>query len=492
MIAPISIPPGVAKNGTEYQNAGRWYDANLVRWFEGTLRPVGGWVKLLSSQQDGPVRAALSWRQNDYLPRLAVATPSKLYVYATGSIYDITPAGLTAGRSDSFAGYGFGYGDFGEGDYGESQWQTAPLQATTWSLDTWGENLVACSTTDGKLYVWENAVLTDATQITNSPENCLGLIVTPERHLVALGADGDNTQIAWSTAEDNTVWTPTSTNSAGSIRLQTTSRIMLAKRVRSVTLILTETDLHAMTYIGQPFIYRTEKIGGFCGAISPNSAEVVEGGLIWMGHSSFYAFDGAVRAIPCDVSDYVFSDLNRSQAVKITTGHNSRFGELWWFYPSAESTENDRYVVWNYRENHWSVGQLARTCWVDAGVYDNPIAGDPDGYLYEHENGWTADGTPIEGDRYAHSGPVEIGAGAAIMHAKQILPDEKTHGSVQFSMRSRFTPNGSETSHGPFTVDHYTDCRVTGRQIALDVEGTADEDWRLGRVRLDASPGGAR
>lgn len=492
MFAPINIPPGVSRNGTEYQNLGRWYDADLVRWYEGTMRPIGGWSKAIETQMEGPPRGILAWRDNSYQERLAMGTPNGLYVYTGDSLIDITPAGLAMGLPDSFIGTGYGYGVYSNGDYSEDQTSTHALDASTWSFDTWGEYLIACCSTDGKIYEWQNNVGDDAEVVANAPEDCAGVVVTPERILVAYGADGNRKLIKWSTTEDNTVWTPSATNSAGELQLQTSGRILLGKRVRGQTAFLTETELHVMNFIGQPFIFSVEKVGSFCGIIGPQAGEVVEAGLVWMGHNGFFAYDGTLKNIPCEVADYVFGDINRAQVAKVACGHNSTFGEVWWFYPSADSVEVDRYVLWNYRENHWAIGSLARTCWADSGVFQYPMATSVDGYLYEHENGWTDDGEPILSGRYAHSGPVEIGSGGQIMHASQILPDEKTQGQVQFSMRARLTPNGTETSHGPFTVAPYTDCRVTGRHVALDVEGAADADWRVGRLRLDAVPGGRR
>lgn len=456
------------------------------------MRPVGGWVKLVNSPVTGVPRGMLAWRQNDFESRLAIGTQSKLYVYSGGSVYDITPSGIATGRLNSFSGYGYGYGTYNNGDYGESQVQSISLQATTWSLDTWGQNLIACNVTDGKIYTWNNSPSSPATQLTNAPTDCAGIIVTPERHLVAYGAGGVGKKVAWCSSEDNTDWTATATNSAGELQLQTDGRILAAERVRGQIALLTETELHMMQYIGLPYVYSVQKVGSFCGLIGPKASKAIEGGMVWMSHNNFFVFDGTLRPIPCDVSDHVFGDINRVQAAKIAAGHNSKYGEVWWFYPSAASDEVDRYVMWNYRENHWSVGTLARTSWVDSGVYPYPIASDVNGYLYEHENGWTAAGSPLTTQRYAKSGPVEISNGDTIMHVRQILPDENSQGKVHFSCRIRYTPNGSETTYGPFTVAPYTDARLSGRQVALDVTGQADEDWRLGRVRLDAVAGGGR
>jgi hypothetical protein len=192
------------------------------------------------------------------------------------------------------------------------------------------------------------------------------------------------------------------------------------------------------------------------------------------------------------VQDYVFSDLNKVQSAKIYAGANTAFGEVWWFYPSANSTENDRYVIYNYREGHWSKGQLSRTAWTGSGVFEYPLATGANGYLYDHEFGWTADGSPLLATRYALAGPTEIGNGDQIIHADQLLPDEKTQGQTTITFKTRFTPEGTEQTFGPYSLTPYTDVRFTGRQVSLQVNGNADADWRVGVIRVDGKPGGKR
>jgi hypothetical protein len=226
--------------------------------------------------------------------------------------------------------------------------------------------------------------------------------------------------------------------------------------------------------------------------IGPQAVAVIEGGAVWMSDKSFFLFNGQLQPLPCSVGDYVFTDINLDQVAKIYSGHNSAFGEVWWFYPSADSNECDRYIIWNYRENHWAIGALARTCWTDSGVFTNPLAVGTDGYLYEHENGWTDNGTPITSTRYAESGPVELSTGDRFMAVRQILPDEKSQGQVKLTFYTKPTPESSSTTYGPYTMQPYTNARFTGRQVAMRVVGNADADWRVGTIRLDAVPGSGR
>lgn len=433
-----------------------------------------------------------TWRDNSQNRWCGIGSPSHLYAYNGGTLYDITPLGLTAGRDDSFAGVGFGFGPYGSGSYGVPPNVTTIIDATTWSFDNWGQYLVACSSSDGKLYQWNVDRTLKAVAVVNAPVSCTGLIVTAERYMVALGASGDPRAVAWSDQEDNTTWTPSALNTAGDLRIQTNGRIRTARRVRSQVVIWTDTDLHAMNYLGPPLVYGIERVGGFCGIASQNAVSIIEAGAVWMSASSFFIYDGALRDIPCDVADYVFGDFNQVQRAKVYAGHNSQFAEVWWFYCSAASDEVDRYVSWNYRENHWSIGSLPRTSWASSGVFDFPMAISTSGYIYEQENGWTDDGAPLAATRFLRSGPVEIADGDRIMSVSQIVPDERTSGQVNLTLQARFTPEGTQYTAGPFTVAPYTDARFSGRQVSLEIDGVSDADWRVGTIRLDAISGGRR
>jgi len=343
-LIPLAIPPGVFRNGTELQSTGRWYDANLVRWTEGAMEPVGGWEARAISPLTGKARSLLTWKTNGNVRLMAIGTSSKLYaVTQSNTLVDITPTGFTAGSDDASTGAGYGIGTYGGGYYGTPRPDSGSVTpATTWSLDTWGEYLVGCSTSDGKLYEWQldYATPTKAQQILNSPTNCIGTLVTAERSMFALGAGGDGRKVAWSDLEDNTVWTAASTNLAGSQILQTSGRIITAKRVRGQNLILTDIDAHVGTYVGQPFVYQFEIAGRACGAASANCVAVLDNMAVWMGQKGFHIYDGYVKPLPCEVYDYVFNNINTNQLSKVYAVNNAQFNEVWWFYPSAASNEN--------------------------------------------------------------------------------------------------------------------------------------------------------
>jgi len=488
---PLTLPPGLYKNGTAYQSKGRWHDANLVRWCEGTLRPVGGWRKKSNSQVSGIPRAILAWRDNNANRNIAIGTPSKLYYMSeTGNLTDITPTTFTVGDTNSTIKLGYGNGAYGSYAYGVRRPDNEAITpATTWSLDTWGQNLVACSSKDGKLLQWSLNIANNAAAITNAPTGCAGLVVTDQRILFALAPGGNVRKVAWSDQEDNTTWTAADTNQAGDIELQTSGAIQCAKRARGEVVIWTDMDVHVASYIGPPFVYGFQRIASGCGVIAKCAAAAIEGGAVWMSQSGFWLYDGSVRSVPCDVEDYVFSNMNTTQAAKISAFHNSDWAEVWWLYPSASSNEIDSYVAWNYRENHWTIGTLTRTCGVERGAFEFPMMMGSDRYVYEHEVGYDYDGGMV----YAETGPLEIGNGERVVCARQLIPDEKMVGAVRVAFKGRFTPNGDEQTYGPYTVDDgYTDVRFTARQIAFRVEGVELGDWRVGNFRLDVVAGGER
>lgn len=490
MLVKLAIPPGVYRNGTDYQSAGRWHDASLVRWTDGTMQPIGGWLSRVTLT-DQPIRGAVAWRDLSGDRRIAAGTFEGLFVSnESGTVTDITPAGFTAGTKDAGANLGYGGGFYGTGAYGIARPDIGTTgEAAVWSLDTWGEYLVACCAADGDLLEWQLDVGLDAAAISGAPTGNLGLVVTEERFLFALGAGGNPRKVQWSDREDNTVWTPAATNEAGDIELQTSGQIMLGIRTRGQTLILTDNDAHTATYQGPPFVYGFERVGSSCGAISRLCAVSIDAGVFWMGSRGFFQYaGGAVREIPCDVADYVFSDINRTQRSKIAAVANAQFSEIWWFYPGGDSLENDSYVAFNYREGHWSIGTIARTSGVDQGVFTTPIWFGADGKAYNHEIGYAYDGA----DPYAESGPFEIGEGDRVLAAVSLVPDEKTQGQVTATFKSRFHPNDTERSYGPYSLANPTDVRFSARQAVIRVTGAANEAWRWGVPRLDVVAGGRR
>jgi len=488
----LDLPAGVYRNGTDLQAQGRWRDSNLVRWHDNTLQPIGGWRTRSDTASAGQIRGIHAWVTNGADRWIAAGSYNKLYVYnAAGTQFDITPVGLTAGTENADQSVGFGTGFYGKEGYGIArQEMSGTTPAATWAMESWGQNLVACSSADGKIYEWQLATGTPAAAVSNAPTGCRSVLVTEERFLMALGAGGNPRLVQWSDRENNTVWTAAATNEAGSLELQTSGVIECGVRVQNQALILTNIDAHVATYSGPPYVYGIERVGTACGIISNNAIAVVDAGAVWMGGKSFFTYTGgAVSELNCDVSDYVFSDINVSQISKVYAVANATFGEIWWFYPSSSSNENDRYVSYNYNDNTWAIGKISRTAGVDAGVYRLPIiASGLNKKLYEHEIGFNYDGV----EPFAESGPILIGNGESVMSVTQMIPDEKTQGQVDATFKTRFYPNDVERTYGPYSMSNPTSLRFTGRQVRIRVEGATSTDWRVGINRLEVVAGGRR
>lgn len=504
-LIPLKPPPGAWRNGTRYEAKGRWFDVNLVRWLNGRLRPIGGWQKFVSSPTATPVRGGIAWRANNQSRWLALGSADKLYAHDGGQLVDITPTGFSADRVDSLFGLGWGAGDYGKAAYGTARTSSGIiLEAATWSFDTFGELLLGVSSGDGKLYEWDPADFNVtppgqvATVVSNAPTNNAAVLVTEERHVVCLGAGGNPRKVQWSDQENRTVWTPSATNTAGDLDVVTPGRLVRGVRFRNESLLFTDADLHLMRYVGPPFVYGIEQVGDANGLVGPNAVITLDDRVIWMGENSFWTYDGVVRQVPCEISEYVFRDINVMQGAKVYAGHNGEFGEVWWFYPSANSVENNRYVIWNYRENWWSYGQLARTTWVDKDVWPYAVAAAPDGNLYQHEQGWTDNGVTRVGQVYAESGALQLGNGERFMEVRQLIPDgcPNVPSCTQASFKLRRTPMDDVfRTAGPYTFDTdegYTHARFAGRQVEMRIEATRDEPFNFGEMRADVRPGSGR
>lgn len=493
-LIPLDIPAGVYKNGTDLEGQGRWQDASLVRWKDNTLRPVGGWNTRVAEAipASTQARGMHAWESNGGTRYYAMGCHNKAFV-GTGNntITDITPSTFTAGDVHPTLQTGYGAGAFGEGPYGTERSNYGSYEeVNTWAFDNFGELLVACAYSDGKLLEWDLNPSNNLSAITNAPTNNLGLVVTEERIIFALGASGNPRLIKWCDVEDRTAWTASASNQAGDIELQTSGQIMQGLRTRGQVLILTDIDAHIARYSGPPFVYGFQRVGTACGAISRKVAVDTDAGAFWMGHNGFFRFDGnVVQEIPCSVHDHVFGELQDRTKSKAWCFSNVEHGEVWWFYQSTAqsqtSGEIDKYVVYNYDENWWSIGELSRTSGIPRGVFLHPFMMSGRA-LYEHE---ATDGAT---NMFAETGPIQLGSGDNIMHVTQFIGDERSKGDVQVKFKSRFYPNGDETEHGPFDPATPTGVRVTGRQIKMRIEPDDGSNFRVGIMRLDAQQGGKR
>jgi len=306
-LTALKIPPGVWRNGTQYQGKGRWKQSQLVRFTEGTKQPVGGWQTVQAGGADisftGVCRKLLGWSFGQ-APTLAIGTNSHLYTFVQGALTDRTPASFTPGGVDTEIATGqFGSGAWGAGNYGEGDpAQSAQTEAGSWQLDTFGNQLVGVHNIDGNLVTWDTggglAVKPTATS-GSVPVSNVGVVVTPERFVVCLGAGGDDRLLQWGDRESLVKWDPIEAgSSAGDYPLAGQGKLMTGARGKNETLIWTDQDLWAMQFIGGALVYSVKQIGTKCGIISRHAKAVVDGRAIWMGQRGFFAYDGFVKSLP--------------------------------------------------------------------------------------------------------------------------------------------------------------------------------------------------
>jgi hypothetical protein len=518
-LIPIKMPPGIFNNGTAYESSGRWITGNLVRWENGRVKPIGGWQNIgQTTPLSGVARGGIAFTNDHGFPFILIGTNSHLYVGQGGSgLYtDATPSipapPLAVGRVDSILGAGYGAGPYGREVYGRMRTVgTLQLSAATWQFDTFGNTAVMVLNSDRRIIQFDPSE--DTFVVPAGSPTCVGVFTTNEDFLLAVGAgfgdvliSGSGRNIAWPSIGTTTDWTPTDINSAGDINLQTNGIALTGTRVGLQNLVWTTTDVHLVNYVGQPAIYAPIRIGTACGLIGPRAWVVAATGAgageaaYWMSPSGFYQYNGAVIPMPCDVQDLLWRDINFAQAAKIYASTNSRFHEVIWFYPSVASLECDRYVIYNYKDNIWYYGDLARTTYIDRGAIPQPLGVDPGGIVYRHEVGYLDDGHSRTGRIFVQSAPFEIGNGDRVVYSNMMLIDgsglfQVAQPVLSMTTRSRPNPLGplvDKVVPMELTPEGYTPCRFSGRQIALRFDQLQDVDWSLGKIRLDVVGGSKR
>ncbi len=411
---------------------------------------------------------------------------------------------LNPGDQSSVFDFGWGTGVWDS----SGTWNTPPsgdgieVDARTWQFDTFGEDLIA-AVKGQPLIQWDassgvatRAVFINDTTTSDSacPNTVTGVVSSsPDRHLVALGAD-DPMTVQFASQETTNTWTAAATNTAGSQKLTGGSKIIGAKRTRGQILIWTDTTLHSMTFRGPPYTFGFRELATGSGLVGPNAVVEVGGVVYWMGINQFFRFDGSVKPLIGPVSNHVFSNFNTVQSEKVVAGLNKEHSEIFFFYPSSSSTENNQYAKYNFRENVWDIGTMDRTAWTDASTFPNNIGASSSGYLYNHEIGENDDGAPMSS--FITSADMDIGDGQEVMFIDRALPDLTVTGEANITFKTRKDAMGSFTEKGPFEVTPTTskiNPRVRGRQLAIKVSSnTSNAAWRLGNTRVDMKKDGER
>jgi len=398
---------------------------------------------------------------------------------------------------------------------------------TNWTHDNFGEDLLL-NVKNGGIYYWDRTAGTAARAVELS--SLTGSILAPtvakqimvsdqSRHVIAFGCDGEGsigTQdpllIRFGSQESLLDFQTRAENTAGELRISTGSEIVVAIQTKQQILVYTDVSLHGMQFLGDPFTFGLTEISRNITIASPNAAIAVNDFVFWMGSKEFYVYGGTVQRLPCTVLDYVFSDFNRDQIGKVFAGHNSSYGEVWWFYPSKTSNVNDRYVIYNYQEKIWYFGNLGRTAWVDRGINQYPIAASTDNKLYYHEFGQDDGSTnpPSAISANIESSQMDIGDGEKFSLVRRVLPDitfrDSTNETPRVNMvvKARNFPGvtfnettSKEVSRSVSTpIELFTEqlhVRLRGRSFAFRIESdTTGVMWRLGTPRVDIRPDGQR
>ena len=443
---------------------------------------------------------------------------------------------INPGFASTTLGYGWGVGAWnGDFGWGLSGAEAIALLQRDWWFDNFDNDLVM-NIRQGAIYYWERGslanpstalgtratLLSNLTGATSVPNKAMQVLVSQnDKHLLAFGCqpfggsatDYDPLLIRWASQDEPQVWAPTNVNSAGFLRVSRGSEIVRALPARQEILVWTNSNLYSLQYIGTTDVFALQELADNLSIISPRAVATANNITYWMGKDKFYMYSGQVQTLPCTVRDYVFKDINIEQADQIVSGTNEGFTEIWWFYPSAASNWNDRYVVYNYLEGVWYYGTMVRTAWLDTALRSHPIAtstlqGASSGNLFAHEVGVNDDTLPMQS--FIQSADFDLGDGEQFMLTDRLLPDFKFEGSTATNPSLTMTIKPKRFSGTAFenqpsdtqpvievpisqTYTGQVFIRARGRQVAFRVD-SADlgVQWQLGSVRLSAKPDGRR
>ena len=611
----LQLKPGVNRENTRYTSEGGWYEADKIRFRQGTPEKIGGWQRISADTFLGVCRSLWNWVTLGGQNLIGVGTNLKFYIERGGAYNDITPIRATATLTNPFtttnglalvtvddvahgcitgdfvtfsgattvgsldlnneyqvtkvtadqytitassnanatatgggtvtAAYqlttgsnigvpftGWSAGAWGLGTWGNSGVTTAPIRL--WSQSNFGEDLVFAYR-GGPICYWDASTGVGTRGLvvnaTNFPlqSDCPTVVnsVTVSdiyRFVVAFGANDlgtavqDPMLIRWSDQEDFQNWTPAAVNQAGSLRLSSGSEIVASIQARQEILVCTDTAFYSMQYLGAPEVWGAQLLGDNISIASQNSMAYAGAVAYWMGRDKFYMYDGTVRPLPCNVRKYVFTDINPTQYDQVCTGTNEGYHEVWWFYCSAGSITVDRYVIYNYLDNVWYYGNMARTAWLDSSLRGEPIAATYSNNLVNHEVGnddnETAVTTAIHA--FATTSEFDLDDGDKFMFINRMLPDVTFEGSsaaapaavmtllpMQNSgsgynnpLSEGGTNNATVTRTATVPIEEFTGqvfLRIRGRQMAFKIESTGlGVAWQLGTPRIEMRSDGRR
>jgi len=445
----------------------------------------------------------------------------------TGGSATVATYQINTGLDTTISGNGWNAGTYGRGTWNSSTDLSASGQTLRiWSHDNFGEDLLI-NDRDGNIYYWNKTngtgvraqALSSLTNSDGAPtKGKIVLVSDIARHVIVFGCDPENSTVQdpllvrFGSQESLITWSASAVNTAGDLKIGSGSEIIAAIETKQQIMIFTDVSLHAMQFLGPPFTFGINMVSDNLTIMSPLSAINVEDTIFWMGQEEFYSYSGSVQRLACTVRDFIFSDFNFLQKEKVTASTNTAFGEVWWFYPSASSQENDKYVVFNYQQNVWYYGDMARTVWMDRGINADPLAAGTDHYLYAHESGFD-DGSTEPATALAafiESSQIDMGDGDHFLFMSRMVPDLTFRNSTAISptatmtLQARNYPGGlylqtqakAVTRSSTVPIEQWTNqvnVRLRGRAFSLKVASTdTGVGWRLGTPRVDIRPDGRR
>lgn len=518
VLKKLDIIPGINKNVTDFQGEARFVDGDKVRFYRGTVQKIGGW-KVLSttSNANGVARAIHTWTDLQGERELVIGTNQELALFRNGSDYqDITPSDFVPGLASNIAAFGWGAGPW-SGDFApvsvvtsaDLGWGEAPtsvsaglglveIKLTQWSLDNFGEDLIA-NFRGGRIYRWRRSQpSTPASVVNNSPRANNILISEPAPYLVAYGTctetgPFDPLLVRWADLNDFTQWEASANNTAGDFRIQGGSEILATEKTKRETIVFTDDVVYSQRFIGGDTVFAFERLANNAGIIAQNASIEVNSVVYWMGNGSFFKYSGTVTPIVTSLDEAIFNrnratSINFFQKDKVYAGINSEFNEIIWLYPSRDSDECDRYIIYNFLEDVWYDGSLDRTTWTNSDVFELPVATNTSSVLYEHEFGKNDEDNILVA--WVKTGIFDIADGDELLFINKFVPDMIQTGPVNLTLRGRKYPNAAMIDKGPFTISQSTrkvDLRLRARQMQFSVSSSSldgDFDWGVHRVNI--------
>lgn len=432
---------------------------------------------------------------------------------------------INTGLNTQIGGNGWGAGTWGRGTWGSGAPVTVSNTLRLWAQDNYGEDLIF-NVRNGGVYYWygddptftRGVTLASLSTDPETPTLALQVIVSDrDRHVIALGANygGSTAQdpliIRFSAQEDPFTWTSAPTNTAGDLRLGSGSKIIRGVETKREIVIFTDIAAYSLQFVGPPYTFGITQIAAGINVNGYNSFATVDDTIYWMGTSSFYVYAGQTQPLTCPLQDYIFDNYNSAQSDKVFAAVTAEYSEITWFYPSANSEENDLYVTYNFADRVWTHGSMSRTCWIDSGIRPYPLAASTDHYFYYQEfgtdDGSTEPATPL--NAYIESAPIDIGDGDKFSFVRRLIPDlsffnATNDPTVDFILKTQNYPgsnyqSGSDSAvvrTSTVPVDQYTqvcDVRLRGRSVILRVESNkVGTRWSLGSPRIETQVDGKR